>query len=127
MSIRIAISAEDLAGNKTVVADHFGRCSKFLVYEINDEKEVLREEVFSNPLQGGHGGACELPAYVKEYNANVIIAGGMGHRAIAQFGQFGIQVITAPGMEVQDALMGYLKGDLIGYEECAGHHRESSH
>lgn len=127
MSIRIAISAEDLPGNKTVVADHFGRCSKFLVYEINDEKEVLREEEFYNPIQGGHGGACELPAYVKEFQAKVIIAGGMGRRAISQFNQFGIQVVTAPGMGVQDALIGYLKGDLSGYEECGGHHRDGCH
>lgn len=127
MSIRIAISAENLPGNKTVVADHFGRCSKFLVYEVNDEKEVLREEVFSNPIQGRQGGACELPAYVKEYNVNVIIAGGMGRKAIAQFNQFDIQVVTAPGIGVQDALIGYLKGDLGGYEECVGHHKDDCH
>jgi len=127
MSMRIAISAEDRLDNEAVVAEHFGRCSKFLVYEVNEDKEVLREEVFSNPLQGGHGGACELPVYVKEYNANVIIAGGMGRKAVMQFNQFGIQVITAPGMDVREALFAYLKGDLNGYQECAGHHGDGCH
>ena len=127
MNIRIAVSVEDLPQGKAVVADHFGRCSKILIYEVNEEKKVVKEEVYYNPLQSGHGGACELPAYVKEYNANVIIAGGMGRKAVMQFNQFGIQVITAPGADILDALYGYLKGDLNSYEECAGHQGEGYH
>jgi predicted Fe-Mo cluster-binding NifX family protein len=127
MNIRIAVSAEDLPQGKAIVADHFGRCSKFLIYEVNEEKKVVKEEVYYNPLEGRHGGACELPAYVKEYNANVIIAGGMGRKAVMQFNQFGIQVITAPGAEILDALHGYLNGDLNSYEECAGHQDKGCH
>ncbi len=121
MNTRIAVSVEDLPQGNSVVAGHFGRCSKFLVYEVNDKKKVVKEEAYTNPLQGGHGGACQLPAYVKEFNANVIIAGGMGHKAVMQFNEFGIQVITAPGAGVVNALNGFLNGDLDGYVECADH------
>jgi predicted Fe-Mo cluster-binding NifX family protein len=121
MNTRIAVSVEDLPQGNTVVAGHFGRCTKFLVYEVNDQRKVIKEDMYANPLQGGHGGACHLPAYVKEFNAGVIIAGGMGHKAVQQFNEFGIQVVTAPGVSVLEALQGFLNGEISGYEECAGH------
>ncbi len=127
MNTRIAVSVEDLSQENSVVADHFGRCSKFLVYEVNDQKKVVKEEIHSNPLQGGHGGACQLPTYVKEFNSQVIIAGGMGRKAVMQFNQFGIQVITAPGLGIIDALYGYLNSELSGYEECAGQQGDCRH
>jgi predicted Fe-Mo cluster-binding NifX family protein len=118
---RIAITVTDSPQEEMYVADHFGRCSRFLVYEVDNQKKVVREESYRNPLLGNHGGVCELPSYIKELGANVVIAGGMGRRAIANFGNFNIEVVTAPGAKVIDVIYAYLQGELQGYHPCTGH------
>ena len=45
----------------------------------------------------------------------------MGRKAIALFEQYGINIITAPGMNIDEALYGYLNEEISGYQECAGH------
>ncbi len=121
MNQRLAIAIEECPGNIDKVAEHFGRCSKFVVCEINPAKEVVLKETYFNPLSGYHGGQCQLPGYIKQFDVNTIIAGGMGRKAIANFHQYGIEVITAPGLKYEEALNLFLMNKLNGYEECAGH------
>jgi predicted Fe-Mo cluster-binding NifX family protein len=120
MNIKLAIAIED-SQNEHSVAEHFGRCRHFYLYEISQNKEVIKNEVFQNPLAGNHGGTCQLPHFVNQIGANVIIAGGMGGKAISLFESYGINVITAPGLKLEDALQSFLQGKISGYEECAGH------
>lgn len=121
MNHRLAIAIEECAGNIDKVAEHFGRCSKFIVCEINPDKEVIMKETYFNPLSGHHGGQCQLPGYIKQFDVNTIIAGGMGRKAVANFHQYGIEVITAPGLQYEEALNLFLQNKLNGYEECTGH------
>jgi predicted Fe-Mo cluster-binding NifX family protein len=120
MNTKLAIAVEG-SQNEFSVAEHFGRCGQFYLYEINQTKEVVKNEVFPNPLAGNHGGTCQLPHFVNQIGANVIIAGGMGGKAISLFEGYGINVITAPGLKLEDALQSFLQGKISGYEECAGH------
>jgi len=124
MNQRLAVAIEE-TGAEEKVAEHFGRCSKFYVCELDEQKKVLNKETFFNPLAGEHNGACQLPAYVKQFNVNTIIAGGMGQKAVSNFLQFGISVITAPGLIYEDALNLFIEGKLSGYDACKhehGHH-----
>ena len=122
MSIRLAVAIEENNGLEKV-AEHFGRCSKFYVCEMDDNREVVKKEEYFNPLAGQHSGACQLPGYVKQFNVNTIIAGGMGQKAISNFLSFGIEVITAPGILFTDAVQLYKDNKLSGYEMCThGHH-----
>lgn len=121
MNQRLAIALEECAGNIDKVAEHFGKCSKFIVCEINPNKEVVMKETYFNPLNSHHGGQCQLPGYIKQFDVNTIIAGGMGRKAVANFHQYGIEVITAPGLQYEEALNLFLQNKLSGYEECAGH------
>ena len=121
MNYRLAIAIEEIDSEEKV-AEHFGRCSKFNVYELDEQRKVLNSEIFFNPLAGQHSGACQLPGYVKQFNVNTIIAGGMGQKAISNFLSFGIEVITAPGLDCKDALYRFTHGKLIGYQACAQDH-----
>lgn len=124
MNQRLAVAIEE-TGAEEKVAEHFGRCSKFYVCELDEQKKVLNKETFFNPLAGEHSGACQLPAYVKQFNVSTIIAGGMGQKAVSNFLQFGINVITAPGLLYDDALNLFIAGKLSGYDTCKhenGHH-----
>ena len=129
MNQRLAIAIEE-TGNKEIVAEHFGRCTKFNVCELNEEKKVLKQETYFNPLAGEHGGSCQLPAYVKQFNVTTIIAGGMGQKAVSNFLRYGIDVITAPAILYEDALNLFSLGKLSGYESCKhedGHDHSHHH
>jgi predicted Fe-Mo cluster-binding NifX family protein len=127
MNKRIAVAIEETGGSE-IVADHFGHCSKFVVCEFDDQKNIVKIETFFNPLAGGHHGACQLPGYVKQFNVSAIIAGGMGQKAIDNFSNFGIEVITAPGLVYNDAVERFMDGKLIGYDTCKHeHHHGEGH
>ena len=120
MNRRLAIAIEE-SGSEERVAEHFGRCSKFNICELDGENRLVKQESYFNPLNGEHGGACQLPAYVKQFNVDTIIAGGMGRKAVSGFHQLGMEVITATGLLYKDALDLFVQGKLGGYVECAGH------
>ena len=122
MNDRIAIAIEEGDNGRETVAEHFGRCSKFKVCEFDDDKTLIKTEIYFNPLVGEHNGACQLPGYVKQFNVKTIIAGGMGQKAVNNFLNYGISVITAPGLLFQDAFDHYLQGKLRGYEACKHEH-----
>lgn len=126
MNKRLAVAIEETNAQEKV-AEHFGRCDKFDVYEFNEEKVIVKKESFFNPLTGDHGGACQLPGYIKQFNVSAIIAGGMGHRAVKNFESFGIEVITAPGLPGEQAAELYVNGKLSGYEVCAHEHHHEHH
>ncbi len=122
MNQRLAVAIEE-TGTKEIVAEHFGRCSKFNVCELDEGKNIIKNETYFNPLAGEHGGSCQLPGYVKQFNVSTIIAGGMGQKAVSNFLGYGISVITAPGLLYEDALNLFIQGKLSGYEICAhGNH-----
>ncbi len=124
MNYRIAVAIEE-TGTEERVAEHFGRCSKFNVCELDEQKKVLKTETFFNPLAGEHGGSCQLPGYLRQFNINTIIAGGMGQKAVTNFLSFGIDVITAPGLLYQEALNSFIQGKLAGYETCRHNHEHN--
>lgn len=121
MNQRLAVAIEE-NGTKEIVAEHFGRCSKFNVCELDEQKRIVKKETYFNPLSGEHGGACQLPGYVKQYNVETIIAGGMGQKAVSNFLEYGINVITAPGLAYEDAVSLFIQGKLSGYETCSHGH-----
>ena len=121
MNQRIAVAIEE-NGSQEKVAEHFGRCSKFNVCELDEQKQVMKNETYFNPLAGEHGGACQIPGYVKQFNVNTIIAGGMGQKAVSNFLSFGIDVITAPGLLYEEAINLFIQGKLNGYTVCAHKH-----
>lgn len=127
MNQRFAIAVEEGIEGKQIVAEHFGGCTKFNVCELDDNNTVIKSESYVNPLAGEHGGVCQLPGYVQQFNITTIIAGGMGRKAVDNFLRYGIEVITAPGLSYEDAIDRFKQGLLSGYEVCAhehGHHHE---
>ena len=66
-----------------------------------------------------------MPSFIHELGAKVIIAGGMGARAIDMFHSFGIDVATGVVGTVGEALGAYLRGETRGVVPCAHDHPES--
>ena len=125
---RVAISADDDRGLDSVVSPHFGRCPYYVFVDLED-REVQQVNAVENPYYGHHQPG-QVPAFIEGQGANVMLAGGMGRRAIGLFQQCGIEAVTGATGSVRHALEQYLGGTLQGAAPCreslAHDHEESA-
>jgi predicted Fe-Mo cluster-binding NifX family protein len=115
--MRIALATEDNRGLEAVLSQHFGRCPYYVLVDI-DDKEVKEVKAVQNPFYGNHGQPGEVPNFIKSLGAQVIIAGGMGPKAIGFFDQFGIQAITGTSGMVGEVIKVYVSGKIEGASPC---------
>ena len=96
---------------------HFGHCKEFALIDVEGNTITNKEILVPPPHEPG-----VLPNWLNQMGASVIIAGGMGHRAIQLFDQAGIKVVTgAPVEEPETLVKNYLNNTLnIGDNLCAG-------
>ena len=114
--LRVAVSADEDRGLDSVVSPHFGRCPYFVLIDL-DGQEVHEVQGISNPYYGHHQPG-QVPGFIHDQGANVMLTGGMGRRAIGFFDQYGIQAITGAAGTVRLTLEQYLGGQLQGAEPC---------
>ncbi len=114
--IRVAVSADNSNGLDSVVSPHFGRCPYYILVDL-DDREVKQVNAVANPNYGRHAPGT-VPTFIQNQGADVMLAGGMGRRAIALFQQYGIQAVTGASGTVRHALEQYLGGQLRGAEPC---------
>ncbi len=92
------------------LAMHFGHCERFAMFDVDPESKTFlrKEEIEAPPHQPGL-----LPPWLADRGAEVIIAGGMGQRALQLFAESGIKVVVgAPSEPPEDVLAAYLNGAL---------------
>ena len=93
------------------VCGHFGRAPDFTFIIIEDNK-VIEKVTLPNP---GHA-VGTIPQFVNEQGANYMVTGGMGHRAVQFFEQYGIEVIMGVEGDIDDVIEKIIKGTLEGGE-----------
>ena len=116
MRAAVAVTVGDSIGLDSVVSPHFGRCPYYVLVDI-DGRKLWRLRAVENPYHGRHERG-QVPGFIKGHGADVILAGGMGRRAISLFEQYGIEAVTGATGTVRDALEQYLGGALQGAEPC---------
>jgi len=112
--MRIAIPLVD-----EKLALHFGHCDRFALVDVDpkEKKIVNREDVEAPPHQPGL-----LPQWLADQQVNLIIAGGMGQRALGLFQQKGIQVVIGSHADTPEQLVAdYLAGTLREGENLCDH------
>ncbi|MDD3839510.1 MAG: NifB/NifX family molybdenum-iron cluster-binding protein [Clostridia bacterium] len=100
--MNIAIAVKD-----GKVAQHFGHCDAFKVFDI-ERGNIVGTKILQNP---GHKPGF-LPNFLGDKGIDCIISGGMGASALEIFRQRGIDVITGACGDVDDVANGYIKGAL---------------
>jgi ATP-binding protein involved in chromosome partitioning len=113
--LKIAIP---LAGGR--LADHFGHCEQFAMIEAHSEtKAILRTtQVTPPPHEPGL-----LPRWLKQQGVRVIIAGGMGQRALSLFAESGITIKSGvSGKTAEELAQLFLEGRLISGPSACEHH-----
>jgi predicted Fe-Mo cluster-binding NifX family protein len=120
---RITFACEDAQGLDGLMSGHFGRCSFYTLVDV-EKDEVKNVIVIENPYASNHIPG-KVPEFIRDQKAHVMIAGGIGPRAIDLFSGFGIEVHTGVSGRVKDVLEAYLKGDVKGTVACAHDHKDS--
>ncbi len=116
---RIALASEDGHGLEGIISAHFGRCPYYTLVNVEGD-QILGFEVVKNPYFPNHQPGV-IPQFIHSQKAHVMIAGGMGPRAIDFFNQFGIDVATGVRGKVRDVVEAYLRGEIQGVVACDHH------
>jgi ATP-binding protein involved in chromosome partitioning len=104
------------------LSDHFGHCEQFALIEADPgSKRILAQNlVVPPPHEPGL-----LPRWLHQQGVQVVIAGGMGRRALDLFAQNGIAVHAgAPGDTPDNVAQAFLNGALGGGTPTCGHDHE---
>jgi len=113
---RIALACEDDQGLDGQMSQHFGRCPYYLIVDVEGD-EIKKTDSIDNPYYNNHVPGM-VPQFINEQRANVMIAGGMGPRAIDMFSNLGMEVVTGAIGNVGNILQAYLSGEISGVEPC---------
>ena len=96
---------------------HFGHCQEFALVDVEDNEIKNTETLVPPPHEPG-----VLPKWLHDLGTNVIIAGGMGARALDLFAQNDIQVIVgAPALTPEELVGQYLDNRLEGGANICDH------
>jgi predicted Fe-Mo cluster-binding NifX family protein len=116
MKIAISSTGKDL---ESQVDARFGRCSYFLIVDI-DNKEIKNVKVVENTAAAQMGGAGITAAeIVANEKVNLIITTNVGPRAFSVFGQFGIKIYQGQG-KIKDVIQDFIDGKLAEIKDSTG-------
>ena len=108
------------------LAGHFGRCHEVSLFHVNPTTRQIERQA-TREMPPHEPGA--FPAWLRNQGVEVVIAGGMGPKALALFAQHDIQVlIGADAQEPRELVIRFLGGELSdGANTCThgpSHHCE---
>ncbi len=121
VKIKIAFASEENAGLESHLSPHFGRCPYYVFVEVENGK-IRNVEVKENPYFSRHVPGA-VPQFIAGQGAKVIVAGGMGPRAIDWFRKLGVQPVTGVSGKIKDILKDYLAGRIQLEAEPCGEHK----
>ena len=99
------------------VSAHFGHSPEFAVFDVSDNDITANVRLTPPPHSPG-----SIPAWLREAGVNVVIAAGMGHRAVDMLESSGIAVVTgAPPGRPEDLVRAYLEGTLKTGDNVCDH------
>ncbi|MCB1125298.1 MAG: NifB/NifX family molybdenum-iron cluster-binding protein [Verrucomicrobiae bacterium] len=118
--MKIAIPTED--GH---LHGHFGGCRQFTLIDVDPgSRKTLRTETVPAPEhQPGL-----FPRWLRAQGVDLVIVGGVGHRALANFVHHGVSVRAGlPGGSIEAQVAAFLEGRLTQSPEDCGHHHHHHH
>ncbi len=113
----IAVASEENKGLQSIAAHHFGRCPYYVFIQLDKEKNVTDVKTKPNPFYQSHQPG-EVPQFIADEGADVIISGGMGPRAIDWFKRLGVTALTASANTVEEVLKLFINNQIAGAESC---------
>jgi len=111
-SLRIALPVD---GNN--LSSHFGHSPEFALFDVKDN--AITANGLAEPPPHSPGA---IPSWLREKGVNVVIAGGIGRRAVDMLKSSGIEVVVgAPAGTPEDVVKAYLAGTLATGDNICDH------
>ncbi|MCL5097535.1 MAG: NifB/NifX family molybdenum-iron cluster-binding protein [Candidatus Omnitrophica bacterium] len=108
-----------------LLSEHFGHCDQFALVEANPDTKTILNTVLVTPPPHEPG---LLPRWLQQQGVQLIIAGGMGQRALNLFAQNGITVRSGrPGGAAEECVADYLDGALTSTAQACNQHEHGCH
>jgi predicted Fe-Mo cluster-binding NifX family protein len=108
---------------------HFGGAEAFALYTVDPATRTIVGLRNETPPEHGRG---IYPVWLRHQGATVVLAGGMGPRAVDIFTSQGIEVVLGvQGEDPEAVVRGYLEGTLVatgqachdhGFHDCGHDH-----
>ena len=117
--MRIAVAAQDDRGLEGLVAHHFGRCPYYALVDIEGHT-IVDINVLANPYFNKHQPG-KVPYYIQDQGAEVMVAGGMGRRAIDLFDRMNIEAYSGAAGTIRRAIELVVGGRLTQATPCREH------
>ncbi|MDK2864894.1 MAG: hypothetical protein PWP37_1086 [Thermotogota bacterium] len=117
----IAIPVASDKGLDSVISEHFGRAPYYAFVEVEDG-EIISAKVEPNPFS--EHGPGQIPGYMRGKGVHVLIARGIGHRAVEYLNEYGVRVVRGAHGTVKDVVRSFLQDELedIEYEPAQHFH-----
>jgi len=119
----VAVATEDDKVLDGEVSMHFGRCRYYTLVEVEDNR-IGDARCVENPHFNNHQPGV-MPSFIQGLGADVILAGGMGPKAVHMFHGFGMDVATGAVGTVGKVVEAYLNGLVSGTVPCNHDHDDS--
>ena len=99
------------------LSTHFGHSSSFAIVKTEGGK-IVSENRLTPPAHA----PGVIPSWLKEQGTDVVIASGLGRRAIGMFEDAGIRVVCgAPVDSPRSVVTAFLQGNLVTGENVCDH------
>ncbi len=108
--MRIALPVKYGTGLEDEIEEHFGRARFYAIVDVDSEGEITRFQSHEVPFT--NHGPGDIPGWLKGFDVDVVIARGMGHKAVDFFNQFGIKVVIGASGRIKDVVQQFVKGNL---------------
>ena len=115
MKVAIAQDGDEVSG-------HFGHCSEYAVFTIEDSK-IIQKEILKNP---GHEPGL-LPALLARHQVTHVLAGGMGPRAVDLFCASNIEVFLGIAGPIDAVIEDFIAGKVTPGQSSCHHSKECGH
>jgi predicted Fe-Mo cluster-binding NifX family protein len=109
--------------------EHFGGADAFAFYTVDDDSRSVGDPHLGAPPEHGRG---VFPVWLRQQGATVVLAGGMGPRAVNIFAHHGVEVVLGvQGDDPERIVCSYLNGTLDttgevchehGFHDCGNDH-----
>ena len=109
--------------------EHFGGAEAFAFYTVEEVSRSIAHRALGSPPEHGRG---VFPVWLRQQGATVVLAGGMGPRAVNIFAHHGVEVVLGvQGEDPDKVVRSYLDGTLEttgqvchehGFHDCGHDH-----
>ncbi|OQY45739.1 MAG: hypothetical protein B6242_09510 [Anaerolineaceae bacterium 4572_78] len=119
--MKIAVTSQ----NRKTITEHTGRCRKFWIFNIEDNK-IIDKELLELPKEQSFHDSSPHEQHPLDH-VDVLIAGGMGQGLVMRLERKGIKGVITKEEDPEKAVLLYLSGSLISEPPDKSHHGGGKH